>query len=60
MSCVEWIPFSVVTLVMKKVITTQQTSLTTVYINVDNIETERTGNISGIIRACDTNLSHQN
>ena len=29
-------------------------------INVDNIETESTGNISGIVRACDTNLSHQN
>ena len=29
-------------------------------ISIDNIETESTGNISGIVRACDTNLWRQN
>ena len=29
-------------------------------INIDNIETEGTGTISGIVTACDTNVSHQN
>ena len=29
-------------------------------INVHNIETESNGNISGIVKACDTSLSHQN
>ena len=29
-------------------------------INMDNIETEESGTVSSIIRACDTNVSHQN
>ena len=29
-------------------------------INVDNIETEDTGTIRSIVRACDTNVSQQN
>ena len=29
-------------------------------INVDNIETEDTGTISSIVRACDTDVSQQN
>ena len=28
--------------------------------DVDNIETEGTGIVSSIVRACDTDLSHQN
>ena len=29
-------------------------------INVDNIETEDTGTVSSIVRACDTDVSHYN
>ena len=29
-------------------------------INVDNIETESTGTVSSIVRACDIDVSHQN
>ena len=28
--------------------------------NMDNIETEGTGTVSSIVRACDTDMSHQN
>ena len=60
--CVEWIPFAVVVLVMKEMMTTQQTLLIAVAINVDNIETEGTGTVSSVVRACDCDIdvSHQN
>ena len=58
--CVEWIPFAVVVLVTKQTMTTQQTLLIAVAMNVDNIETEGTGTVSSIVRAYDIDVSHQN
>ena len=39
---------------------TQQAPLVAVYINVDNSETEGTGTLSSIVRACDTDVLYQN
>ena len=55
---VEWIPFAVVVLVTKETMTTQQTLLIAVAVNVDNIETESTGTFSSVVRACDIGVSH--
>ena len=47
--------------VRKETIKRQQTpSVFSSNINMDNIETESTGTVSGVVRACDTDVSHQN
>ena len=58
--CVEWVPFAVVMLVIKEMIMTQQTPLVATLIDADNIETQGIGTVSRVVKACDTNVSHQN
>ena len=47
-------------LVINETMTTKQLSLVAILIIMDNIETEGTGTVSSIVRACDTDVSHQN
>ena len=46
-------------LVINETMTTKQLSLVAILIIMDNIETEGTGTVSSIVRACDTHVSHQ-